>query len=196
MKKSRKPDFISLKEKDKENCRSNKVWVWKIMINLSCYPARNQTRTSKGARAGDLRGLCETIVHGLKHFWMAKKWWFTYIMIEPFCIMFNVYYIQDLLKLLMSVLVDDKMLWVWVVKFFSVSPSVMYGTVMKWLGQAVYSCTADMCTVQLPVYTVQPGNFHPHLSGQSGAGERAGRRAEPCSVRGRPRDYLKQISYN
>ena len=72
----------------------------------------------------------------------------------------------------------------WVVKFFSVSPSVMYGTVMKWLGQAVYSCTADMCTVQLPVYSVQPGNFHPHLSGQSGAGERAGRRAEPCSVRG------------
>ena len=67
--------------------------------------------------------------------------------------MFNVYYIQDLLKLLMSVLFDDKILWV--VKFFSVSPSVMYGTVMKWLGQAVYSSvyswhvysTADMCTV-------------------------------------------------
>ena len=50
---------------------------------------------------------------------------------------FNDYYIQDLLKLLMSVLVNDKMLWV--VKFFSMSPSVMYGTVMKWLGQAVYS---------------------------------------------------------
>ena len=55
---------------------------------------------------------------------------------------------------------------------------------------------SDMCTVQLPVYSVQPGNFHPHLSGQSGAGERAGRRAEPCSVRGRPGDYLKQNSYN
>ena len=53
--------------------------------------------------------------------------------------MFNVYCIQDLLKLLMLVVFDDKMFWV--VKFFSVSPSVMYGTVMKWLGQAVYSCT-------------------------------------------------------
>ena len=53
---------------------------------------------------------------------------------------------------------------------------------------------SDMCTVQLPVYSVQPGNFHPHLSGQSGAGERAGRRAEPCSVRG-PATRLSETNH-